>query len=649
MGWRRLQGVDPTVAQPSAVGCVGFVGFVGFLGFQGFQGFHLWFISLHLIHCESGSRLKVPTDFLTERGDQMLWRVTWPYLSSHRKRLTGVITLQVIATIAALFLPDLNAAIIDEGVVAGDINRVWTLGLVMLTVSAVQGISSGFAVYIAARLAMGLGAWLRAEVFTSVQGFSSREVHDIGAPSLITRSTNDIQQIQMVTLMIFNFMIGAPIMGVGGIVMTMQMNVKLSGLLIIIVPLIGVVVGFAFRILSPLFTSQQTRIDNMNTVLREELSGIRVIRAFVRQDEFGRRYTEANDSLKNVALKIGAVFAVIFPLLQLVFSFGTVAVVWFGGQLVDSGSMEIGALLAFISYFAMIFGATMTASMLFFMLPRAAVTSRRVYEVLSLKPSVVAPDQPLPLPKDPLSFSFEDVTVQYPGAEEPVLQGIDATLTPGTVCAIIGSTGSGKSTFANLLPRLMDPSGGRVEVSGVDLRRVDPTALRERIGFVPQTAYLFSGTVASAVSGVEDPSEEERAKILRALKGAQALDFVSALDEGMDTEVEAGGKNFSGGQRQRLAMARALYRAADLYVFDDSFSALDYETDAKIRNNLRKYVGGAAVLIVAQRVATIRHADQILVLDGGRIVGRGTHEKLLETNTTYKEIVESQMALEEGQ
>lgn len=579
----------------------------------------------------------------------MLWRVTWPYLRSHWKRLTGVITLQVIATIAALFLPDLNASIIDQGVVTGDLNRVWILGLVMLAVSAVQGVSSGFAVYIAARLAMGLGAWLRAEVFTSVQGFSSREVHDIGAPSLITRSTNDIQQVQMVTLMIFNLMIAAPIMGVGGIVMTMRMNVQLSGLLVILVPLIAVVVGFAFTILSPLFTSQQTRIDNMNTVLREELSGIRVIRAFVRQDEFGRRYTEANDSLKNVALKIGAVFAVIFPLLQLVFSFGTVAVVWFGGRLVDSGSMEIGALLAFISYFAMIFGATMTASMLFFMLPRAAVTSRRINEVLTLKPSVVAPYQPLPLPSGALSFSFEDVSVQYPGAEEPVLHGIDATLSPGTVSAIIGSTGSGKSTFANLLPRLMDPSGGQVSVNGVDLRSVDPTALREHIGFVPQTAYLFSGTVASAVSGIDDPSEEERAKILRALEGAQALDFVSALEEGTDTQVEAGGKNFSGGQRQRLAMARALYREADLYVFDDSFSALDYETDAKIRNNLRNFVGTAAVLIVAQRVATIRHANQILVLDGGAIVGRGTHEELLETSATYREIVESQMALEEGQ
>ncbi len=579
----------------------------------------------------------------------MLWTVTWPYLRSHSKRVAGAISLQVIATVAALFLPDLNAAIIDEGVVAGDIPRVWTLGLIMLAVSAIQGISSGYAVYISARLAMGLGAWLRARVFEAVQGFSSREVHDIGAPSLITRSTNDIQQIQMVVLMIFNLMIAAPIMAVGGIVMTMTMNVKLSALLIIVVPVIGVVVGIAFSILRPLFASQQSRIDNMNTVLREELSGIRVIRAFVRQDEFGRRYTDANDSLKNVALKIGAVFAVIFPLLQLVFSIGTVAVVWFGGHLVDSGSMEVGALLAFISYFAMIFGATMTASMLFFMLPRAAVTSRRVNEVLNTQPTVTTPLDPAALPGDKLTFRFEDVAVRYPGAEEPVLHNINAVLAPGTVTALIGSTGSGKSTFANLLPRLMDPSGGAVTVNGTNLKEVDPAALRQRIGFVPQTAYLFSGSIASTVSGVDDPPPEVRERVQIALKGAQALEFVDKLQDGMDTSVEAGGRNFSGGQRQRLAMARALYREADLYVFDDSFSALDYETDAKIRNNLRKYVGAAAVLIVAQRIATIRHANQILVLDNGAVVGCGTHEELLESCETYREIVGSQMSLEEGQ
>ena len=581
----------------------------------------------------------------------MIWRVTWPYLKAHWHQVAAVIILQVISTICALFLPDLNASIIDEGVVTGDVNRVWVLGAVMLAVSAAQGITAGFAVYLAALVAMGLGADLRSKVFTRVQEFSSREVHDLGAPSLITRSTNDVQQIQMVILMIFNFMIAAPIMGVGGIVMTLRMNAQLASLLIILVPLITIVITIAFIILNPLFRSQQDRIDRMNTVLREELSGIRVIRAFVRQDEFGNRYTGANDSLKTVALRIGAVFAVMFPLLQLIFSMATIGVVWFGGHLVDSGSMEIGALLAFISYFAMIFGATMTSSMLFFMLPRATVTSRRINEVLTTDPSVTnpLPAALVPFPTDRPTFAFDNVEVQYPGAEEPVLQGVDATLLPGTVTAVIGSTGSGKSTFANLLPRLMDPTAGSVTVNGTDVRHFDPDTLRSHIGFVPQSAYLFSGTIASTVSGIDDPSPEQRAQVERALEGAQATEFVSLLEDGLDTRVDPGGRNFSGGQRQRLTMARALYKAADLYVFDDSFSALDYATDAAIRNNLTTYVGSAAVLIVAQRIATIRHADQILVLDRGEIVARGPHDQLVRTSDTYRQIVQSQMALEEGE
>ena len=581
----------------------------------------------------------------------MLWRVTWPYLKAHWHQVAAVIILQVISTICALFLPDLNASIIDEGVVTGDVNRVWVLGAVMLAVSAAQGITAGFAVYLAALVAMGLGADLRSKVFTRVQEFSSREVHDLGAPSLITRSTNDVQQIQMVILMIFNFMIAAPIMGVGGIVMTLRMNAQLASLLIVLVPLITIVITIAFIILNPLFRSQQDRLDRMNTVLREELSGIRVIRAFVRQDEFGNRYTGANDSVKTVALRIGAVFAVMFPLLQLIFSMATIGVVWFGGHLVDSGSMEIGALLAFISYFAMIFGATMTSSMLFFMLPRATVTSRRINEVLSTTPSVATPSPAVlvPFPTDRPTFAFDNVEVQYPGAEEPVLQGVDATLLPGTVTAVIGSTGSGKSTFANLLPRLMDPSAGAIAVNGTDVRNFDPDTLRSHIGFVPQSAYLFSGTIASTVSGVDDPSPEQRARVERVLEGAQATEFVSLLEDGLDTRVDPGGRNFSGGQRQRLTMARALYKAADLYVFDDSFSALDYATDAAIRNNLTTYVGGAAVLIVAQRIATIRHADQILVLDHGEIVARGPHDQLVQTSDTYRQIVQSQMALEDGE
>ena len=581
----------------------------------------------------------------------MLWRVTWPYLKAHWQQVAAVIILQVISTVCALFLPDLNASIIDEGVVTGDVGRVWVLGAVMLAISAAQGITAGFAVYLAALVAMGLGADLRSKVFTRVQEFSSREVHDLGAPSLITRSTNDVQQIQMVILMIFNFMIAAPIMGVGGIVMTLRMNAQLASLLIILVPLITIVITIAFIILNPLFRSQQDRLDRMNTVLREELSGIRVIRAFVRQDEFGNRYTGANDSLKTVALRIGAVFAVMFPLLQLIFSMATIGVVWFGGHLVDSGSMEIGALLAFISYFAMIFGATMTSSMLFFMLPRATVTSRRINEVLTTDPSVTnpLPAALVPFPTDRPTFAFDNVEVQYPGAEEPVLQSVDATLLPGTVTAVIGSTGSGKSTFANLLPRLMDPTAGSVTVNGTDVRHFDPDTLRSHIGFVPQSAYLFSGTIASTVSGIDDPSPEQRAQVERALEGAQATEFVSLLEDGLDTRVDPGGRNFSGGQRQRLTMARALYKAADLYVFDDSFSALDYATDAAIRNNLTTYVGSAAVLIVAQRIATIRHADQILVLDRGEIVARGPHDQLVRTSDTYRQIVQSQMALEEGE
>lgn len=580
----------------------------------------------------------------------MLWRVTWPYLRAHWGQLTTIIVLQVLATVCALFLPDLNASIIDEGVVAGDVGRVWVLGAIMLAISAGQGISSAIAVYMAARLSMGLGAFLRAKVFIRTQQFSAREVHDFGAPSLITRSTNDVQQVQMVVMMILNMMIGAPIMGVGGIIMALRMNVQLSLLLIIVVPIIAVIMGIAFVLLNPLFRTQQTRLDKMNLVLREELTGIRVIRAFVRQDEFGQRYTDANDALKTVALRIGAVFAVIFPVVQLVFSSGTVAVVWFGGHLVDSGSMEVGALVAYISYFAMIFGATMTASMLFFMLPRANVTSRRINEVLSTEPSVEAPSgQEASFPGKRPAFAFDGVRVQYPGAEEPVLHNVSASLSPGTTTAIIGSTGSGKSTLVNLLPRLMDPSDGRVTVDEEDIRRLDPVGLRERIGFVPQTAYLFSGTIASTISGEDEPSAEQRARVEWALAGAHATEFVDALEEGIDSLVEPGGRNFSGGQRQRLTMARALYKEADLYVFDDSFSALDYATDAAIRGNLRTYVGDAAVLIVAQRVATIRSAEQILVLDHGEITARGTHQELLETSETYREIVESQNALEEDE
>ena len=583
----------------------------------------------------------------------MLWKVTWPYFRQHKATVIGIVTLQFTATIAALFLPDLNASIIDQGVVTGDVARVWQLGGAMLAISAVQAVTSGFAVYLSVRLAMGLGADLRGRVFDHVQGLSAQEVHRFGAPSLITRNTNDIQQIQMVTLMIFNLIMAAPIMAIGGAIMALKMNVKLSGILLVIIPIIAVTIFLAYRTLAPRFRIQQDRLDAMNTVLREELSGIRVIRAFVKQDEIDDKYQDANSNLRQVALGIGAVFAVIFPFLQLVASAGSVAVIWFGARLIDAGEMEIGALLAYISYLFMIFGATMTASMMFFMLPRATVTARRVDHVLTTESSVRQPstDRLRTVPEGPLDFRFENVTVQYPGAEEAVLHDINAVLRAGTTTAVIGSTGSGKSTLASLLPRLMDPSSGTITLSNgresVRSCDVDLFELRDQIGFVPQNAYLFSGTIASTVSGAEFPSDEQKEAVRRALEGAQAAEFVSELEDGLDEEVEAGGANFSGGQRQRLTMARALYRKAKLYVFDDSFSALDYSTDAKIRNSLRSYVGDAAVLIVAQRVATIRHADAILVLDQGKIVACGTHTELLKTDPTYQEIVESQLTVEE--
>ncbi|WRS30994.1 ABC transporter ATP-binding protein [Actinomycetaceae bacterium MB13-C1-2] len=580
----------------------------------------------------------------------MIWKVSSPYLRRHWGAVVLIVLLQLVATVSALALPDMNAEIINNGVMVGDVATVWRLGGVMLAISALQGLAAGFAVYYAARIAMGLGAYLRGRVFDHVQELSAREVHDFGAPTLITRATNDVQQIQMVVLMIFNFMITAPIMGVGGVVMALRLNMKLAWVLAVVVPLTAIIVVIAFRILNPLFLSQQERLDRMNTVLREELTGIRVIRAFNREDEFEGRYTSANTALKHVALRVGAVFAVLFPLLQLVASAGSVAVLWFGGQLIDTGQMEVGTLFAYISYLFIIFNAVMMAAMMFFMLPRATVTARRINDVLETDSSVVPAqeDKRVSLPDTPLTFSLAHATVQYPGAEEPVLQNVDVVLRPGTTTAVIGATGSGKSTLANLFPRLMDPSSGTVLADGIDVRQIDPLELRERIGFVPQTSYLFSGTVASTVSGVENPDEQQLARVTRSLKGSASTEFVANLDGGLDHSVEAGGKNFSGGQRQRLTMARALYRKADLYIFDDSFSALDYATDAQIRNSLREYVGEAAVLIVGQRVATIRHADRILVLEDGHVVGQGTHSELLRTCPTYQQIVDSQESREEA-
>lgn len=573
----------------------------------------------------------------------MLFSLAWRHLKARVWEILAVVVLQIAATIAALELPDLNARIIDEGVALGDTGLIWRLGAQMLAIAFAQMICTALAVYLGARLAMSLGAHLRSEVFTRIHGFAAQDYHSFGASSLITRSTNDVQQIQMTVMLTFSVMIGAPIMGIGGVIMALRQDVKLSAILLVLVPLLGVVVAFILSRLSPLFQVQQTRIDAMNTALREELSGIRVIRAFIRQGFIRERYTDANDRLRTVALSIGTWFALMFPAVMAIISISTVGVLWLGSRLIDSGDLQIGSMIAYINYVGMISGAVMMAAMIFIMVPRANVAARRVVEVLDHEPAVTEPKSPAPIPDGPWTFAFEGASLRYPGAEEPVLEGLDLELRPGTTTAIIGATASGKTTLINLLPRMMDPTGGRLSVNGTDLRELPLSELRSRIAMVPQKAYLFSGTIASTVSGVENPDAAQRERVRLALEGAQAMEFVSSLEEGIDHGVEPGGANFSGGQRQRLAIARALYRSADLYVFDDSFSALDYATDAKLRIGLPKYTGGAAVLIVGQRVASIRHADEILVLDDARIIGRGRHEQLLESCDTYKEIVASQM------
>ncbi len=583
----------------------------------------------------------------------MLWTLSWQYLRTRWVEVAMVVALQVAATLAALELPGLNARIIDEGVATADTGVIWRLGLLMFVITCAQGVATAIAVFLGARIAMGLGAWLRHRTFTHVQTFSSQDMHTFGAPSLVTRSTNDVQQIQMVILMSFVILVQAPIMGIGGVIQAVRQEAQLSLLFVVMVPALVLIFAILMARMVPLFTEQQKRIDTMNTVLREELTGVRVIRAFVRQAFIAERYTDANDALRAVAMKLGALFAIMFPSVTLVISIANVAVIWFGGHFIDSGDMQVGSLFAFINYVGMIFMAVMFAAMMSMLVPRASIAAGRIQEVLDHQPTIHSPASPSSIPETTTNgghptFAFEDVALRYPGAEHPVLEGLDLTLAPGTTTAVIGATGSGKTTLVNLLPRLIDPTSGRLSVNGVDTREVDLAELRQRLAVVPQKAHLFSGTIASNVTGVPNPDDAQRERASWALRGACAAEFVDRLEEGINAPVEPGGRNFSGGQRQRLAIARALYRQADLYVFDDSFSALDQVTDARLRAGLHEYTGGAAVLVVAQRVSSIRDADAIIVLDGGRVVGRGTHSQLMDSCDTYREIVASQMSAEEA-
>ncbi|OAH10357.1 ABC transporter ATP-binding protein [Streptomyces jeddahensis] len=571
----------------------------------------------------------------------MLIRLLRTYLGPYKKPIALLVVLQLLQTSATLYLPTLNADIIDDGVVKGDTGYILSYGAFMLAVTVVQMTCNIGAVYYGARTASALGRDVRAAVFDRVQSFSAREVGHFGAPSLITRTTNDVQQVQMLVLMAFTLMASAPIMCVGGIVMALGQDVPLSGVLLAVVPLLGIGVSLIVRRLRPLFRTMQERLDTVNRVLREQITGNRVIRAFVRDAYETERFRGANEELTEVSLGTGQLLALMFPIVMTVVNVSSIAVVWFGAHRIDSGGMEIGALTAFLAYLMQIVMSVMMATFMFMMVPRADVCAERIQEVLDTESSVVPPASPVRELRRHGHLELRAAGFRYPGAEEPVLKAVDLVAKPGETTAVIGSTGSGKSTLLGLVPRLFDATDGEVLVNGVDVRTVDPQLLAKTVGLVPQKPYLFAGTIATNLRyGNPDATDEE---LWHALEVAQAKEFVERLEGGLDAPVAQGGTNVSGGQRQRLAIARTLVQKPEIYLFDDSFSALDYATDAALRAALSQETAEATVVIVAQRVATIRDADRIIVLDEGRVVGTGRHHELMADNETYREIVLSQL------
>ena len=574
----------------------------------------------------------------------MLIRLLRANLRPYRRPLAVVVLLQFVSTMASLSLPSLNADIIDLGVARGDTDYILRTGGWMLALSVVHIVCLIAAVYLGARIAMGFGRDLRAALFGHVNRFSAREVARFGAPSLITRNTNDVQQVQMLVLMSCTMLVSAPIMSIGGVVMALREDVGLSWLMLVCVPVLAIALGLIIRRMVPSFRLMQTRIDTINRVLREQITGIRVVRAFVREPYETARFGTANADLTATALRTGRLMALIFPVVMLVLNVSSVAVLWFGGQRVDEGAIQVGALTAFLQYLMQILMAVMMATFMLMMVPRAAVCAERITEVLDTDSSVVPAPDPVVEVTTRAELELREVRFQYPGAAEPVLRDISFRATPGSTTAIIGSTGAGKSTLLSLIPRLVDVTAGAVLVDGVDVRQLAPEQLWNRIGLVPQRPYLFSGTVASNLRyGNPDATDEE---LWTALEIAQARDFVEAMPEGLAAPIAQGGTNVSGGQRQRLAIARALVRRPEIYLFDDSFSALDLGTDARLRAALRPVTADAAVVIVAQRVSTIIDADQIIVLENGSVVGLGRHEDLLTSCPTYAEIVASQRTAE---
>ena len=576
----------------------------------------------------------------------MLTRLLRSYLRPYRRLLVAVVLLQGVQALALLYLPTLNADIIDRGVLAGDDGYIRRIGLVMLGVTLVQVVFAVAAVYCGSRVAMSLGRDVRSELFHRVTDFSSREVGVFGAPSLITRITNDVQQVQMLVVMACTLAVAAPITVVGGVVLALQQDMGLSWLLVLSLPALALSVGMVVRRMVPVFRRMQERIDNANGVLREQITGVRVVRAFVREPEEVGRFGAVNDDLTATSLEAGRLMALMFPTLLLIINASSVGVIWFGAERIDSGAMTVGSLVAFLTYFTLILMNVMMGMFVAMMAPRAAVCAERIVEVLDTDSTVVAPLSPVAVGGPVGSLELRDVGFHYPGADTPVLDGISFRSLAGQTTAVVGSTGAGKTTLVNLVARLVDVTSGAVLIDGVDVRELEPDALWDRIGLVPQKPYLFSGTVATNLRyGKPDATDDE---LWEALRVAQAEDFVSAMPGGLDAPIQQGGTNVSGGQRQRLAIARALVKKPEVYLFDDSFSALDTATDARLRAALAPTIAGSTVLIVAQRVSTIATADQILVLEDGRAVGLGTHDDLLATCPTYAEIVESQASAREA-
>jgi ATP-binding cassette subfamily B protein len=565
-------------------------------------------------------------------------------LRPYWRQLVLVLALLLVQAIANLYLPTLNADIINNGVVKGDTNYILLVGGIMLGVTLLFAVASIVAVYWGSKTAMAFGRDIRGALFRKVESFSQAELNHFGTPSLITRSTNDVQQVQMVVLMMLNVSISAPVMAVGGIILALRLNVPLSGVILVAVPVMGIFIGLVVRKAIPLFRSMQVKIDRINQVTREMLSGVRVIRAFDRTDYEEGRFDEANADLTQTTLRVTRMFALMIPTLTAILSLSTVAIMWFGSYQIADHGMPIGDLTAFLTYVVQILMSVLMATIMLVMVPRAAASADRIQQVLETEPTIADPESPAT--DVPLRgvVEFDDVEFRYPGAEEPVLSGITFTALPGETTAIVGSTGSGKSTLISLIPRFYDVTGGTVRVDGVDVRQMERQDLWRRIGLVPQKSFLFSGTVASNLRYGNDGASDE--ELWRLLGIAQGREFVSEMPEQIEAPITQGGANVSGGQRQRLAIARALAKRTRIIIFDDSFSALDFKTDALLRSALKWETTDATVIIVAQRVGTIMHADRIIVLEDGTIAGTGTHEELLRTSETYREIVASQLGEE---